>query len=74
MVVEVDNGETVTEVTVPLGVVVTVTVAEADLVGSATLVAVTFPVPELAGALNSPLEEMLPMDAAQLTDSFLVLP
>ena len=74
MVVEVDDGETVTEVTVPLGVVVTVTVAEADLVGSATLVAVTFPVPELAGALNSPLEEMLPMDAAQLTDSFLALP
>jgi hypothetical protein len=56
VVVEVDAGETVTDVTVGVGVgfgggLVTVTVAEADLVGSATLVAVTESVPAFAGAV-----------------------
>jgi hypothetical protein len=47
-------GETVTEVTTGAGgggAVVTVTVVEADLVVSATLVAVTVSVPGVAGAV-----------------------
>lgn len=51
-VAEVEAGETVTDVTAGLGaVVVTVTVAEADLVESATLVAATVAVPGFAGAV-----------------------
>jgi hypothetical protein len=50
---DVEAGDTVTEVTVGFGgsAAVTVTVAEADFVGSATLVAVTVAVPALAGAV-----------------------
>jgi len=49
---ELEVGEIVTEVTVEGGgVVVTVTVAEADLVESAALVAVTLAVPGVAGAV-----------------------
>ena len=52
MPAEVVAGEIVTELTVePGGVVVTVTTAEADLVASATLVAVTVAVPAVAGAV-----------------------
>jgi hypothetical protein len=76
---EADAGETVTEVTdgvggAGAGVVVTITVAEANLVGSATLVAVTLPVLEFDGAVKSPEDVMLPIDATQLTDSFVVVP
>lgn len=68
-------GETVTDVTVGGGAgEVTVTGADADLVGSATLVAVTLPLPTVAGAVKSPEEEMLPMDAAQVTDLFVLVP
>jgi len=52
VVEEVGFGETATDVTVePGGVVVTVTMTEADLVASATLVAVTVAVPAVAGAV-----------------------
>ena len=48
----VDAGETVIELTVPVAAaVVTVTVALADFVGSATLVAVTVSVSTFAGAV-----------------------
>lgn len=58
-----------TEVTVGfVGVVVTVTTAEASLVGSATLVAVTVAVPGLAGAVKTPEGLMVPSEAFQVTD------
>jgi hypothetical protein len=46
---------------------VTVTVAEADWVGSATLVAVTLNVPALLGAVYRPEDEIWPPDADQVT-------
>src|SRR6266852_628175 len=49
---------------------VTVTVPEADLVGSATLVAVTVSVPAEFGAVYSPLELMVPPLAIQVTTVF----
>jgi hypothetical protein len=49
-VVEVDAGETATEFTTGVGAE-TVTVAEADWVGSATLVALTVSVPAVDGAV-----------------------
>jgi hypothetical protein len=66
-------GEIVTDVTGGLGgwgagADVTVSVAKANLVGSATLVAVTRPLPVVAGAVKSPVSEMLPIDAVQVTD------
>jgi hypothetical protein len=45
----------------------TVTVAVADLVGSATLVAVILPVTRVAGAVKTPPLVMLPTDAVQVT-------
>ena len=52
------EGVTVTDDTdapaLGVAVEVTVTVATADLVGSATLVAVTWATPDAAGAVNSP--------------------
>jgi len=60
---EAEVGEMLTATTGAL----TVTVAEADLVLSAALVAVTVKVPALLGAVYSPLEEMLPPVADQVT-------
>jgi hypothetical protein len=76
---EADAGEMVTEVTdgvggAGAGEAVIVTVAEADLVGSATLAAVTLPVPEFDGAVKSPEEVMLPIVAVHVTDSLVVVP
>jgi hypothetical protein len=69
MAAEVEAGETVRAVTAGLvDVVVTVTTAEADLVGSATLLAITVAVPGLAGAVYTPEAVMLPRDAVQVTD------
>ena len=50
----------------------TVTVADADLVESATLVAVTVKVPAVVDAVYSPLEETLPPVADHATDVLLV--
>ena len=51
----------------------TVTVADADFVVSATLVAVTVYVPAVAGAVYIPVLEIVPPVADQVTDVF-VLP
>lgn len=71
-----EEGEILTEVTVGLGTgaAVTVTETEADLVGSATLVAVTVAVPAVAGAVNAPEDVMLPNEAVHVTELFVVLP
>ena len=81
---EADDGEIVTEVTpgpdgvglggVGFGADVTMTVADADLLGSLTLVAVTVPVPAFDGAVKSPRDVMLPMDAVHVTDSLAIVP
>jgi hypothetical protein len=74
------EGETVTEVTsLPVGgffVVdeATVTVAVADLVGSALLVAVILPPPPDIGAVKAPLDVMVPIVVDQVTESFAVTP
>jgi len=47
--------------------VVTVTVADPDLVASSVLVAVTVTLPAEAGAVKSPLAEMLPELTDQVT-------
>ena len=52
----------------------TVTSAEADLVGSATLVAVTVPTPPAVGAVNRPELETLPRLEVQVTAVFVVVP
>jgi hypothetical protein len=57
-------GETVIAVTVGA---LTVIVADADFVGSATLVALTVAVPAAAGAVNSPLAETVPTLADHVT-------
>lgn len=62
--IEAEVGEIVTRTT---GAVVTVTVAEADLVVSATLVAVTVTLPVVLGAVKRPLAETLPPLADQVT-------
>lgn len=51
----------------------TVTVAVADFVGSATLVATIVPMP-LTGAVKTPVAEIVPIEAAQVTASFVVAP
>src|SRR5271155_5738445 len=71
VVMEVELGETLTEVTTG---VETVTVAVADLVASATLVAVTVSVPAVAGAVYSPAVVMVPSAAFQVTDLFVTVP
>ena len=53
-------GETEIEVTVGA---LTVTVAEADFVLSATLVAVTVTLPAVAGAVRRPAAEIVPAEA-----------
>jgi hypothetical protein len=50
------------------------TVAVADFVGSATLVATIVPTPLVGGAVKTPAAEMVPIDAAQVTVSFVVAP
>jgi hypothetical protein len=50
----------------------TVTSADADFMESAMLVAVTVTVPGFAGAVNRPLESMLPADADHDTEVFAV--
>src|SRR5580704_15014504 len=71
-------GDTVTAVTPePDGVLeppATDTVAVADFVGSATLVAVIFPTAPVVGAVNTPAAEIVPIVAAQVTESFVVVP
>jgi hypothetical protein len=73
-----EAGEIVTEVTagsggggfglgLGFGPAATVTGADADRVGSATLVAVTTPVPAVAGAVNSPVDVIVPIVADQVT-------
>src|SRR5579863_8760524 len=52
------------------GVVVTVTLALADFVGSAVLVAVTVSEPAVAGAVYKPLLETMPLIAVQFTAVF----
>lgn len=64
-------GETVIEVTVGT---LTVIVADADLFGSATLVALTVAVPAFAEAVKSPLAEIVPPVADQVTDLFVTVP
>lgn len=61
--IEAETGEMVTETTGAL----TVTVAEADLVESAALVAVTVKLPAVLGAVNRPDVEMEPPLADQVT-------
>ena len=71
-------GETTTELTPdPGGTVLggfTVTTADADLLGSATLVAVTVPVPADVGAVYTPVAETVPIVAVHCTASFVVVP
>jgi hypothetical protein len=71
------EGEMVTEVTVgpePFDPAATVTGAEADFVGSATLVAVTTPVPALDDAVYVPVDVMVPNEADHVTPVLLVAP
>lgn len=71
-------GVTVTEVTPELGacfeVPPTLTVALADFVGSATLVAITCPTPPALGAVKTPADEIVPMEAVHVTALFVVAP
>jgi hypothetical protein len=70
------EGETLTAV-IPEGcpgVVAIVTVATADLVGSATLVAMIIPVPPVAGAVNMPAPVMLPIVAVHVTELLAAVP
>jgi hypothetical protein len=64
-----EPGEIVTET---VAVAVTLTAAEADLLVSAMLVAVTTKLPALMGAVYIPPEEMFPPLAFQLTAVLLV--
>ena len=64
-------GDTAIEVT--LGAF-TVIVAEADLVGSATLVALMVAVPAVAGAVKRPLAVTVPALADQVTDLLVTVP
>ena len=69
------TGDTVTEVTpdepeAPE----TVTVAVADFVGSATLVAIIVLVPPVAGAVKMPVLEIDPIEAVHVTALFVVDP
>jgi hypothetical protein len=64
------GGVTVIEVTVGA---LTVIVADADLVGSATLVAVTFATPDV-DAVKRPLAVIEPPVADQVTDLFAIVP
>jgi hypothetical protein len=50
------------------------TVAVADFVGSATLVAIIVPTPPVAGAVKTPEALIVPIVVAQVTASFVVAP
>jgi len=68
-------GLTVTLVTVADELAaVTLTLAVADLVVSATLVAVTVSVPAFAGAVYCPADVIVPSCAFQVTFVFVVVP
>ena len=54
--------------------VVTLTVVDALLLASALLFAVTVAVPAEEGAVNSPVELMLPAEAVQVTELLFVVP
>jgi hypothetical protein len=73
---EVETGDTEMEVTVGVGagVAVTETVAVANMLESALLVATTVSVPAFAGAVYTPEVEMLPRAARQLTDLSVTVP
>jgi hypothetical protein len=71
VITEAVAGETLTEFTTGA---LTVTEADADLVVSATLVAVTVSLPALAGAVYSPLDVIVPSVALQVTDLFVTVP
>jgi len=60
-------GEIVTSVTPELAAETIVTVAVADLLASASLVALTVAVPGIGGAVYSPAEEIVPIEALQVT-------
>jgi hypothetical protein len=59
---------------VATGAAFTVTVADADFVGSATLVAVTVAAPAFAGAVYNPAAEIVPFEVLHVTAVFVVLP
>lgn len=66
---EVDVGDTEIDVTTGGGAaVVTLTLADPDTDGLATLVAVTVSLPALAGAVYWPAEVIVPSNAFQVTD------
>lgn len=68
-------GEMAIEVTVRFGLAaVTVTLLEADLVASATLVAVTISIPAFAGAVYAPELVIVPISAFQVTEVFAGVP
>src|SRR5690349_20986599 len=69
---EADCGEIATLTVVPDPFEVTVTVAEADFVASATLVALTVYVPAVVGATYSPVELMAPPLVVQATPVLVV--
>ena len=69
-----EAGEIDTELTPEADDALTVTMAEADLVVSATLVAVTVAVPAADGAVYTPAEVIVPDVAAQVTAEFVVVP
>ena len=64
-------GVTVIDVTVGA---FTVIVAEADFVGSATLVAFTVALPAAAGAVNKPVVDTVPALAVHVTDLLATVP
>ena len=75
VVADVEAGETVTEVTVGVGgATVTVTLADPDLVVSATLVAVTVSVPAFVGAVYAPDGVIVPSTAFHVTALFEAVP
>jgi hypothetical protein len=67
-------GDTTTEVTLDVCSAATVTVAVADFVGFAMLVAIIVPVPALVGAVKTPVLLMVPIEADQATALFVVVP
>ena len=56
------------------GAVVTLIDADADLVGSALLIAVTVSVPVVEGAVYCPVDVILPSTALQVTLLFVIEP
>src|SRR5579863_5854390 len=62
-----------TEIEVTLGAIIVI-VADADLVASATLVALMVAVPAVAGAVKRPLAVMVPTLADHVTDLLVTVP